>query len=138
MGHFFGLSYPKIALNNQVENRFFVISSISVPCPHAQLTGCTVIKKLCTFLDLGGRDRSQSPPCWIFRVKQIYKSTASERTIRLSHNGLQRQTTVTAYFLSDLLRLFASARRHNALSGVKCKTREICIVRTLSHQFNSC
>ena len=47
---FFGLSYRKISLNNQVENSFFRISNISAPCPHAQLIGRTVIKKLWTFL----------------------------------------------------------------------------------------
>ena len=31
-----------------------------------------------------GRDRSQSPPCWIFRVKHIHQSTASERTTWLT------------------------------------------------------
>ena len=61
---------------------FFRISNISVPCPHAQLRGRTVIKKLWTFFGPWGRDRSQSPPCWIFRVKQIHQSTASERTTR--------------------------------------------------------
>ena len=87
VGHFFGLSYRKISGSNQVKNRFFRISSISVPCPHAQLRGCTVIKKLWTFFGPWGRDRSQSPPCWIFRVKQIHPSTASERTTRqiISH-----------------------------------------------------
>ena len=30
-----------------------------------------------------GRDRSQSPPCWFFRVKHIHQSTASERTTQL-------------------------------------------------------
>ena len=37
----------------------------------------TVIKKLWTFFGPWGRDRSQSPHCWIFRVKQIHPSTAS-------------------------------------------------------------
>ena len=49
VGHFFGLSYRKISGNNQVENISFKISNISVPCPHAQLRGRTVIKKLWTF-----------------------------------------------------------------------------------------
>ena len=49
--------------DNQVENSFFRISNISVPCPHAQLRGRTVIKKLWTFFGPCGRDRSQSPPC---------------------------------------------------------------------------
>ena len=37
-----------------------------------------------------GRDRSQSSPCWIFRVKQIHQSTASERTTRLPVPHLYR------------------------------------------------
>ena len=80
VGHFFGLSYRKISGSNQVKNSFFRISNISVPCPHAQLRGRTVIQKLWTFFGPWGRDRSQSPPCWIFRVKQMHPSTASERT----------------------------------------------------------
>ena len=87
VGHFFGLSYRKISGHiNQVKYSFFRISNISVPCPHAQLRGArgrTVIKKLWTFLGPWGRDRSQSPPCWIFQVKHIHQSTASERTTRL-------------------------------------------------------
>ena len=83
VGHFFGLSYRKISGHNQVKNIFFRISNISVLCPHAQLRGRTVIKKLWTFFWPWCRDRSQSPPCWIFRIKQIHQSTASERTTRL-------------------------------------------------------
>ena len=82
MEHFFGLSYRKISGSNQVKNSFFRISNISVPCLHAQLRvrGRTVIinKKLWTFFGHWRRDRSQ----WIFRVKQIYPSTASERMTR--------------------------------------------------------
>ena len=71
--HFFGLSYRKISESNQVKNSFFRISNISVPCLHAQLRvrGRTVMiinKKLWTFFGPWRRDRSQSPPCWIFRV----------------------------------------------------------------------
>ena len=58
VGHFFGLSYLKISLNNHVENSFFRSSNISVPCPHAQLRGRTVIKKLWTFSDLRSRPLS--------------------------------------------------------------------------------
>ena len=47
-----------------------------------QLRGRTVNKKLWIFFGPWGRDRSQSPPCWIFRVKQTHPSTASERTTR--------------------------------------------------------
>ena len=43
----------------------------------------SIIKKLWTFFGPWGRDRSQSPPCWIFRVKQIDPSMASEKTTRL-------------------------------------------------------
>ena len=82
VGHFFGLSYLNISGNNQVENSFFRISNISVTCSHAHLRGRTVIKKLWTFFGPWGRDRSQSPPCWIFRVRQKHQSTASERTTR--------------------------------------------------------
>ena len=63
VGHFFRLSYLKISLNNQVENRCFRISNIPVPCLHAQLRGSTVIKKLWTFFGPWRRDPSQSPPC---------------------------------------------------------------------------
>ena len=80
LGHFFGLSFRKISLNNQIENSFFFIS---VPCPHAHLRGLTVIKKLWTFFGPWGRDLSQSPQCWIFHIKQIHQSTASERMTRL-------------------------------------------------------
>ena len=90
VGHFFGLSYLKISGNNQVENIFFRISNISVPCLHTQLRGRTVIKKSWTFFGPWGRDRSQSPPCWIFRVKQIHQFTASERTTRLWRRGITR------------------------------------------------
>ena len=79
VGHFFRLSYREISGHNQVKN-----SNISVPCPHAQVRGRTVIKKLWTFFGPSGRDRSQSPPCWIFRVKQIHQSTASEKATRLA------------------------------------------------------
>ena len=46
VGNFFGLSYLNRLGNNQVKNSFFRISNISVPCPHAQLRGRTVIKKV--------------------------------------------------------------------------------------------
>ena len=58
VGHFFRLSYRKISRSYHVKNSFFRISNISVPCPHAQLRGRTVIKKLWTFLGPWGRDRS--------------------------------------------------------------------------------
>ena len=44
----------------------------------------SVIKTLWTFFGPWSRARSQSPPCWIFGVKQIHQSTASERTTRLA------------------------------------------------------
>ena len=71
VGHFFGLSYLYISRHNEVENCFFRSSNISVPCPHTQLRGRTVIKKLWTFFGPRGRHHSKSPPCCIFRVKQI-------------------------------------------------------------------
>ena len=86
VGHFFGLSYLNVSGDNQVEKSFFGISNIPVPCPHAQLRGRTVIQKLWTFFGPRGRDRSQSPPCWIFRVKQTHQPTASEGTTRLAQS----------------------------------------------------
>ena len=44
VGHFFGLSYRKIWGSNQVKSRFFRISNILAPCPHAQLE---VAQSLC-------------------------------------------------------------------------------------------
>ena len=90
VGLFFGLSYRRKLGHNQVEFFFLRISNISVPCPHAQLRGRTVIEKLWTFFGPWGCNRSQSPPCSIFRVKQIHQSTASERTMRLTV-GLQER-----------------------------------------------
>ena len=86
----FRLSYRKISGSNQVKNCFFTINNISVPCPQTQLRGRTVIKKFWTFFGPWGRDRSQSPPCWIFRVKLIHPSTASERTTRQQYPCLKR------------------------------------------------
>ena len=100
VGHFFGLSYRKISGSNQVKNRFFRISNISVPCPHAQLRGRTVNKKLWIFFGPWGRDRSQSPPCWIFRVKQIHPSTASERTTRQGEYSTRPMNKVWTYRLT--------------------------------------
>ena len=84
VGHFFGLSYRKISGSIIIRSKivFFRISNISVSCPHAQLRGRTVIKKLWTFFGPWGRDRSWLPPCRIFRVKQIHPTTASGRTTR--------------------------------------------------------
>ena len=84
VGHFFGLLYRNISAVIRSKIVFFRISNILVPCPHAQLRGRTVIKKLWTFLGPWGRDCSQSPPCCIFRVRQIQPSTTSERTARQS------------------------------------------------------
>ena len=47
-------------------NLFFRINDISITCPHDQLTGRTVIKKLWVFFRTWGPDRSQSSPCWFF------------------------------------------------------------------------
>ena len=95
VGHFFGLSYRKISGSNQVKNSFFRINNISVPCSHAQLRGRTVNKTLWTFFESWGRDRSQSPQCWIFRVNQINPSTASERTTRQLHCPPRRRQYIT-------------------------------------------
>ena len=46
VGHFLGLSYRKISGSNQFKNIFLRISNMSVPYPHAQLRGRTVIKKV--------------------------------------------------------------------------------------------
>ena len=83
VGFFFGLSYRNISLNNQVENSFFRISNISLPCPHAQLGGRTVIKKVWTFSNPGVKIALSHRYVEFFWVKQIHKSTASERTTRL-------------------------------------------------------
>ena len=103
----------------------FTISNISVPCPYAQLWGRTVIKKLSTFFGPGGRDRSQSPPCWSFWVKQIHPSTASERITRLPFMSFQLWHRV--YFLSfqnwDRVLFWASrplsAEFHHFFSNLK-------------------
>ena len=68
MGHFFGLSYLNISGNNQGEKSFFRISNISVPWPHAQLRGRTVIQKLWTFFGPWGRDLSVTA-IWNFSGK---------------------------------------------------------------------
>ena len=81
---------------------FFRISNISVPCPHAQLRGRTVNRKLWTFFGPWGRDRSQSPPCWIFRVKLTHQSTASEKTTWLDFsNYTRRQINLYRMFFAD-------------------------------------
>ena len=129
MGHFFGLSYREISGSNQVKNSSFRISNISVPCLHAQLRvrGRTVIinKKLWTFFGPWRRDRSQSPPCWIFRVKQIHPSTASERMTRqppqcVTHS---HRSPVTARLTSCLL------KKHARHQFVVCLPLSDCVVR---------
>ena len=102
-GTFFGLSYRKISGSNLIKISFFRISNISVPCLHAQLRGRTVITKLWTFFGPWGRDRSQSPPCWIFRVKQIHPSTASERTTRQVILWLPLPEKVYNYICPDII-----------------------------------
>ena len=97
VGHFFGLPYLNMSGIIRSKIVFFRISNISVQFPHAQLKGRTVIKKLWTFFGPWGRDRSQSPPCWIFRVRQIHQSTASERTTRRSsHTHSDIDTAISA------------------------------------------
>ena len=53
VGNFFGLSYRKISGSNQVKNVFIRTSNISVPCPHAQLRGRTVITDIFRTLGSG-------------------------------------------------------------------------------------
>ena len=52
LGLFFELSYLNISGNSQVENNFFRISNISVPCPHAQLGHVQSLKSYGHFSDL--------------------------------------------------------------------------------------
>ena len=63
---------------------FLRISNISAPCPHAQLRGRTVIKKLWTFGTMGSGSLSVTAMLEFCRVKQIHQSTASERSARKS------------------------------------------------------
>ena len=54
VGHFFERSYRKISGSDQVKNSFFfLISNISVPCPHAQLRGRSHYKVMNIFRTLG-------------------------------------------------------------------------------------
>ena len=83
---------------------FFRISNISVPCPH-KLRGRTVIKKLWTFFGTWGRDRSQSPPCWI-------KANPSIHGLGGQHGKHQ---------VTSVLQLYASSHVASLLSSlVKC------------------
>ena len=83
-----GLSYRKISGSNQGKNSFF-LESVTFQF-HARMLSSEVAQSLKSYGHFSyghffwpwGRDRSQSPPCWIFRVKQIHPSTASERTTR--------------------------------------------------------
>ena len=75
----------KILGSNQVKNSF--LESVIFQFHACMLSSeIAVIKKLWTSFEPWGRDRSQSqtqsPPCWIFRVKQRHPSTAWERTTR--------------------------------------------------------
>ena len=73
--HFFGLSYRKISGSNQVKIVF--LESVTFQF-HARMLSSEVAQSLKSYVFFGPwcRDRSQSPPCWIFRVKQIHPSTA--------------------------------------------------------------
>ena len=62
---------------------FLRISNISVPCPQAQLRGCTVIKICGHFSDLVVEIALSHLHVEFLRVKRIHQSTASERTTRL-------------------------------------------------------
>ena len=113
VGHFFGLSYWKISGSNQIKNSVVFLESVTC----SGLRGRTIIKKLWTFFGPWGRDRSMSPPCWIFRVKQIHPSTASERTTRQlsgyeAHiTVVRKQTAVTVYLKISSYCCFPSLRR---------------------------
>ena len=129
VGHFFGRSYLHDFFSNiQVENTFFRISSILVPCPHAQLRGLTVIKNVWTFFRPWGRDCSQSPLCWFFSgmantsihglgeddtanshhvqcgwqlaVVKVTSLVKSKQLLLFAFDTQQRQAAVTAYFSS--------------------------------------
>ena len=65
-------------------------------------------QRLWTFFGPWGRNRSQSPSCWIFRVKQIHPSTASARTrLEPQNQGrLQRLSSVLTLLLLKWLFLF--------------------------------
>ena len=94
VGHFIGLSYRKISGSNQVKKSFLGISNISVPCPHAQLRGRTVIKKLWTFFGPWCRDVSYYPAgiCCRFKWSSIIQTLLSliTRCKRLDNKGRTR------------------------------------------------
>ena len=60
-----------------------------------------------------GRDRSQSSPCWIFRVKQIHPSTASERT-----HGLGEDVTASV----GVSMILCSVQHRQEIGGDICLT----------------
>ena len=75
------ISWPRIMRSKIF---FFRISNISATRSYAQLIFRTFIRKLWTFFGHWSRDHSQSPICWIFRLKRVlWLSTASARTARL-------------------------------------------------------
>ena len=80
VGNFFGLS------SREKSRKIFFLESVTFQF-HVRMLSSKVtqsLKSYKTFFELWGRDRSQSPPCWIFRIKQINQSTVSERTTRLT------------------------------------------------------
>ena len=78
VGNFFGLSYRKY--RGVIRSKLGFLESVTFQS-HARMLSSEVAK-LWTFFGPWGRDSSQSPPSWIFRVKQIHSSTASERMTR--------------------------------------------------------
>ena len=77
VGHFFGLSYLNISGNNQVD--FFLRISIILFPPACSAQRSHSHQKVMDIFRTLGRYRCQSPPCWIFRVKQIHQSQSRPR-----------------------------------------------------------
>ena len=64
-----------------IRSKMFLLEPVTFQF-HARMLSLEVVQSLRTFFGPWGRDRCQSPPCWIFLVEQIRPSTASERTPR--------------------------------------------------------
>ena len=75
--HLFGRSYLRLLFEYSGRFFFFRINDISITCPHDQLTGRTVIKKLWIFFGLEVQIALSHRHVDFFRVKQIHQSTAS-------------------------------------------------------------
>ena len=89
-----------VSMNKQVGNRF--LESVTFQF-HARMlsSGLTVIKKLWTFFGTWGRDRPQSPSCWIFRVKQILWSAVTSPETVLNGSSVKTKlcNTPPTYFI---------------------------------------